>query len=33
MRSRAREVLAEAEMIANRTSVEFDPVCAEPAEG
>mmetsp|Transcript_1363 Transcript_1363/g.5343 ORF Transcript_1363/g.5343 Transcript_1363/m.5343 type:complete len:1954 (+) Transcript_1363:238-6099(+) len=32
VRSRAREVLAEAEMIANRTSVEFDPVCAEPAE-
>ena len=27
-----REVLAEAEMIANRTSVEFDPACAEPAE-
>jgi len=32
VRSRAREVLAEAEMIANRTSVEFDPACAEPAE-
>ncbi|ACO66795.1 predicted protein [Micromonas commoda] len=32
VRSRAREVLAEAEMIANRTSVEFDPLCAEPAE-
>ena len=32
VRSRAREVLAEAEMIANRTSVEFDPARAEPAE-
>ena len=32
VRSRAREVLAEAEMIANRTSMEFDPARAEPAE-